>query len=254
LSGRAKAEESKPKVPAYIVTFSDMVTLLLTFFVLLLSMASVQDPELFNKGRDSFWQSIRQQGLGVLFGSSGVPYFGHSKTKHESAASDEGYEGRSIDAKLEQVRRIVRELSRDMTVVPSQIVGSHTNFAITQIHFQPGRWTLDATGQKFLVGFCRDLQQAAPGKIYVLGLCTDKLERKQRWLVSARRAKAVAQCITKLLKPQGETGVENYSLPDGNRWWPAYWWGAGPGGQWVSGQGAVDSGSQVLIAVIRGGV
>jgi len=254
LSGGAKAEESGPKVPGYIVTFSDMVTLLLTFFVLLLSLATVQDPELFNKGRDSFWQSIRQQGLGILFGSSGVPYFGHRKTKHESAVSDEDYESRSIDAKLEQLRRILRELSRDMTVLPSQIVGSRTNFTITQIHFQPGRWTLDATGEKFLADFCRVLQQAASGKIYVLGLCTDKLQRKQRWLVSARRAKAVAEHITKLLSAQVETGVANYGLPDGNRRWPVYWWGAGPGGQWVSGQGAVDSSSQVLIAVIRGGV
>lgn len=254
MSGRARVEEQKPKVPTYIVTFSDMVTLLLTFFVLLLSMASVQDPELFNKGRDSFWQSIRQQGLGVLFGSSGVPYFGYRKTKHGSAASDEEYKGRSIDAKLEQLRRTLRELSRDMTVLPSQIVGSRTNFAITQIYFQPGRWTLDATGQKFLADFCRDLRQAAAGKIYVLGLCTDKSERKQCWLVSAKRAKAVAQSITKLLKPQAETGVENYSFSESNRRWPVYWWGAGPGGQWVSKQGAVDSSSQVLIAVIRGGV
>jgi len=37
-----------------------MVTLLLTFFVMLLSLAEVQDPELFNKGRDSFWNSVKE--------------------------------------------------------------------------------------------------------------------------------------------------------------------------------------------------
>ena len=60
--------EEKQKVPAYIVTFSDMVTLLLTFFVLLLTLAQVQDPELFNRGRDSFFESIRYCGLGNLLG------------------------------------------------------------------------------------------------------------------------------------------------------------------------------------------
>jgi len=45
---RPVIEDDKPKVPSYIVTFSDMVTLLLTFFVMLLSLAEVQDPELFN--------------------------------------------------------------------------------------------------------------------------------------------------------------------------------------------------------------
>ena len=46
-----------------------MVTLLLTFFVLLLTLADVQDPELFMQGRDSFWESIRYCGLGALLGA-----------------------------------------------------------------------------------------------------------------------------------------------------------------------------------------
>ncbi len=61
-------KEGSPKVPAYIVTFSDMVTLLLTFFVMLLSLASVQDPELFNRGRGAFAQTIKDLGLGILYG------------------------------------------------------------------------------------------------------------------------------------------------------------------------------------------
>jgi len=57
---RRTIEEGSPKVPAYIVTFSDMTTLLLTFFVMLLSLAKMQDPELFNKGLGYFlagWKS-----------------------------------------------------------------------------------------------------------------------------------------------------------------------------------------------------
>ena len=65
---RKVIKESSPKVPAYIVTFSDMVTLLLTFFVMLLSLASVQDTELFDRGRGSFVLSIRILGLGLLYG------------------------------------------------------------------------------------------------------------------------------------------------------------------------------------------
>ena len=53
---RLVIEEEGTKVPGYIVTFSDMVTLLLTFFVMLLTLADVQDPELFDKGRDSAYQ------------------------------------------------------------------------------------------------------------------------------------------------------------------------------------------------------
>jgi hypothetical protein len=60
------SQEEGPKVPAYIVTFSDMTTLLLTFFVMLLSLAKMQDPELFKKGRDSFRFSLDYLGLGIL--------------------------------------------------------------------------------------------------------------------------------------------------------------------------------------------
>ena len=66
---RTAPKEESAKVPAYIVTFSDMVTLLLTFFVLLLTLAQVQDPELFNQGRDSFLESVRYFGLGALLGA-----------------------------------------------------------------------------------------------------------------------------------------------------------------------------------------
>ena len=37
---KGRREEPKTPVPGYIVTFSDMITLLLTFFVMLLSMAA----------------------------------------------------------------------------------------------------------------------------------------------------------------------------------------------------------------------
>ena len=82
---RKKAVEGGgPKVPGYIVTYSDMVTLLLTFFVMLLSLSNVQDPELFNKGRDSFLESLRCIGLGILFGRremAGFSCWGWSRFK-----------------------------------------------------------------------------------------------------------------------------------------------------------------------------
>ena len=61
-------ESAADEVPAYIVTFSDMVTLLLTFFVMLLSLATMQDPELLNKGRDSFVESLQALRSGHLHG------------------------------------------------------------------------------------------------------------------------------------------------------------------------------------------
>ena len=91
----SQTEESGPKVPGYIVTFSDMVTLLLTFFVMLLSLAAVQDEELFNRGRDSFSFAIKNFGLGMLWGRKLKPDFGNVKIKHFISKPDEFFKGRS---------------------------------------------------------------------------------------------------------------------------------------------------------------
>ena len=99
--------EEGTKVPAYIVTFSDMITLLLTFFVMLLSLANVQDPELFDKGRDAFLESIRHIGLGMLFGKEEAPRFGDIKTKHSISNPDELTDLRTVDASAEELRRII---------------------------------------------------------------------------------------------------------------------------------------------------
>jgi hypothetical protein len=59
-----------------------MVTLLLTFFVMLLTLANMQDPSLFNVGRNSFLESLNKFGMGSLFGGYHNPLFGHVKIKY----------------------------------------------------------------------------------------------------------------------------------------------------------------------------
>ena len=102
---RKGTEESGSKVPGYIVTFSDMVTLLLTFFVLLLSLADVQDPELFNRGRDSFWQSLRYCGLGPLLGKEVGSDLGNMKIKNPTSEPEDTSNDRTIDEKRERLIR-----------------------------------------------------------------------------------------------------------------------------------------------------
>ena len=154
-------EEKGPKVPAYIVTFSDMITLLLTFFVMLLSLASVHDPELADIGRDSFLRSIRSLGLGVLYSKRPRPDLGNVKTMYFISKPDKLFEGRTIHAKEEEIRRIFNKLSQSMKTLPSQVVAKKTNFSVTNIRFPQGRFDLNESARKFLRGFCRDLQQDA---------------------------------------------------------------------------------------------
>jgi len=235
-------EEEGPSVPAYIVTFSDMTTLLLTFFVMLLSLAHVQDPELFNKGRDSFVQSMRNLGLGMLYNRKRAPKFGQVKIKYFIETPDKLFTGRSIHAKEEEIRRVFKDLSRSMKTLPSQIVAQKTNFSITNIRFPPGEATLNEPAERFLTGFCLDLQQGSgsrPIKLYVLGLAGDVPNETQQWILSARRAHAAADFLQDTL-----TSASN---------WPVYSWGAGPGGDWVEQNSPISEQSHILIAVLRAG-
>ncbi len=243
-------EDKGPKVPAYIVTFSDMVTLLLTFFVLLISLAKVQDPELFNKGRGAFVQSLRYLGLGMLSGARPTLDFGHVKVMNPVNNPDESFEGRSINAKEEGIRRLFSDLSRSMNTMGSQIVANQTNFTVTNVRFPRGDARLDDSARRFLTKFCLRLQGprfagtqqdsgSEPVKLYVLGLAGDEATEKEQWILSAQRAQAVADFLQGVL-PLGQG-------------WRVYSWGAGPGGDWVREDSPISEQSQILIAILREG-
>ena len=133
---KKKTEDDSIKVPAYIVTFSDMVTLLLTFFVLLLTLAQEQDPELLDKGRDSFVQSIRLWGLGALRGGLQKPFLGRIKIKYYVQNPDESAVERTIDASENQLRQIFQQIDPSVDSFASQITSENTNFSATDIHFE----------------------------------------------------------------------------------------------------------------------
>ena len=246
-------EEKGHKVPAYIVTFSDMVTLLLTFFVMLLSLANIHDPELVDIGRDSFLQSIRGLGLGILSGKRPRPDLDNVKTRYFISKPDKLFEGRTIHAKEEEIRRIFNKLSQSMKTLPSQIVAERTSFSIANVHFSPGGDDLNDPARKFLRGFCLDLQQNVgrkPVELYVLGLASDGKSDKEKWLLSARRARTVADFLRGTLSAAGG-GQSRRSLTGGQSKWLVYSWGAGPGGDWVGRDSPISKGSQILIAVLR---
>lgn len=227
-----------PKVPAYIVTFSDMVTLLLTFFVMLLSLSSVQDPELFNISRDAFMERIQFTGLGIFSGKKMKPDFGERKTKYFIENPDETVDVRTIDAREEDIRRVFKKISQSMTTMPSQIVAQRTNFSITNISFSPGDVVINESAKRFLTQFAMDLQQNSGQnrpKLCVLGLAVDQKTEKDQWILSARRAQAVSDFLTNILPSK----------------WPVYSWGAGPGGDWADQDSPISKQSQILIAVLR---
>ncbi|MHC4706089.1 MAG: flagellar motor protein MotB [Planctomycetota bacterium] len=233
-------KEGPPKVPGYIVTFSDMVTLLLTFFVLLLTLAQAQDAGLYNKGRTSFLASIASLGLGMLPGQKDTLDLGEVKVEYFIVNPDEGFEGRTIDAREEELRRIFQKVDSSMTTMRSRIKGEKNSFAVADVQFEQGSAALNEAAKRFLTDFCLDLPQGTGSgaiRLYVLGLGRDEATEKEQWIVSARRAQTVADFL-------------HTTLPPGNEW-PIYSWGAGPGGDWVGKGSLVSRESQILLGVLR---
>jgi outer membrane protein OmpA-like peptidoglycan-associated protein len=227
-------------VPAYIVTFSDMVTLLLTFFVLLLTLANEQDPELFNKGRDSFIKSLRYAGLGMFFGRRDMPVLGSTKTRHSIDIDERDANRRTINAEREKVRRILEQIGQFATIVPSEMVADKTRYTVTNVRFQRSEAVLDASGRKQLTEYCdawREVGGIENTKIYVLGLAPDASGAAGQWQLSAMRAKVVADFLNDELSSQLQR--------------PVYSWGGGPGGDWVNAESPVSEESHILIAALR---
>lgn len=230
------------KVPGYIVTFSDMVTLLLTFFVMLLTLANDQDPELFNKGRDSFVKSLRYAGLGMFFGRQDMPVLGSVKTRCYIDTDEQATARRTLDSEKEMVRRVLKQITQVAQVCPSEMVADQTRRTVTNIHFAPSEAQLDAGARKYLTEYCeawREVGGIENIKIYVIGLAPDEATPARQWQLSARRAKAVSDFLNKALASHLQR--------------PVYSWGAGPGGEWADANSPTPEQSHILITSLRSG-
>lgn len=236
-----KPQESPKGAPAYIVTFSDMITLLLTFFVLLLSIADNRDKGLFQRGQNSFKRAIADFGMsGIIFSKNDGKQFNHPRVKYKIDKGEDKKEDRSIDSATEVYRRIIQEVEKTMKISPSQITCSSNDFTVTDIRFAPGSWKLNDEGRQFIDGFVtriRDSYVDAPPAFYVVGLGASEKTAKDQWLISARRAQTVAERM-KALSPG----------------WVVYSWGAGAGGDWTGETGILSKKTDIMIAVLADGV
>lgn len=234
-------EEPKTPVPSYIVTYSDMITLLLTFFVMLLSLAETQaDEHKFMAGLYSFKTAFADFGLsGFLIDKNSGPELDHTKPKYRIEEGEDEEDDRSIDAETEMVRRTLLDIDRMMNISPSHICGMDKTFLQPGIEFQPGSWDIDAETQKKIATLCEqikvDYTQQEP-ILYILGLAADAKNERQQWIVSSQRAKAVADSI-------------RTHIPE-NLKWPVYCWGAANGGEWVGRNGQTTKNNHILIAVL----
>jgi len=238
-----KPKDEGNSVPTWIVSFSDMVTLLLAFFVLLQSFASVRDPELFFVGQGSFKQAIASFGLPAwLFGQQDAPKHDNAKVRHPTDEGPEDQpEERVVDAEAEKIRQMFAKLQSEIETEVASLSRHTLRVEAAPITFAAGQADLNDEAKAYLRQFASDLRQAVqarPISLYVIGLAADVPDGRGRWYASARRAEAAQRYLEALLS---ETGSQCSVIS----------WGAGDGGNWCRQHGLVPEKTSIAIAVVE---
>lgn len=147
-------EEKGERAPLWIISFADMISLLMAFFVMLLTMTNGQSGKLCNTGTGmetfeltlfGFRRTVAGFGFPELFGSSNESlYFGNQKLHFAVGTPDDTNEvTRVIDAGGERIRRIFSGLESKAKTLKAQIEGQKAEFFTAPINFTPGNATLD---------------------------------------------------------------------------------------------------------------
>ena len=237
--------EEKRKVPGWIVSFTDMVTLLLAFFVLLLTLAKDRDPELFFIGQGSFRRAIAGLGIPSLFPGK-LPKI-RQQYRRIVYCMDEDPNNitaeRTIDDEQEQIAKLFHELRSQIETSTSDTQEKVISASATPIRFADSQAKLDKSAQAYLSSFAANLTEsigARAVRVEVIALAAREPTRARQWRLSAQRAAAVERYLTKALSAE----INKHGWQVGSR-------GAGAGSQRTRRLGLIPGKSSVAIKIVE---
>ena len=190
-------EPEKKGAPAYIVSMSALWTILLSFFILLCTMAEEQEAGFVAAGTGSFVQELEAFGLpGLLKGtrnafSFGVnrPVYSVQKEDTEPARANEGIRDRRVikapDKRLENINSPGSRKSR--LRIP------------TSVKFKPGSSELDGQARRELDSVLKRIRNTTYSvtvEAYVdpdSSFAESPTDPRQAWILSTRRAHAITK-------------------------------------------------------------
>jgi outer membrane protein OmpA-like peptidoglycan-associated protein len=240
-------EESGEKAPLWIISFADMISLLMAFFVMLQTLASEHTNELFTTGRGKFEATIGEFRRNI--DGFGIPDLIANITDNRAYKSPRmQYQCDSPDTQPvaipassgdeEKLRRVFTKLSQSAKTDRPQLTGKIQDSIFLPVQFSPDGSQLDSDTQSRLTHQAAILQESGVADktivYYVVGQARDLSSPSEQWLVSEKRAKTVAEFLGSVM-PE--------SLRD-----HIYWWGAGAGGAWFA--SAKDDGAQNHVLIV----
>jgi flagellar motor protein MotB len=239
------SEESGEKVPIWIISFADMITLLLAFFVMLQTMSKQREPALFKAGQGSFIRAIEGFGIpDLLMGKQSPAPLDYRKIKYPTAAAEDAKpKNRTIDAEDEELRLAFQDLQQRFSGQASDVYERIIELSASPIRFESSSAELDANAQGYLKGLAANLKVDSDRRglrVYVIGLAADEVPGKGQWFQSARRAQAVEALLRSELSVQLDQGG-----------WEIQSFGAGEGGHWCRKLGIAPRDAFIVVAVTQ---
>jgi hypothetical protein len=239
-------EEAGEKAPLWMISFADMISLLMAFFIMLLTMATTRTGTLCETGSGVFERSI--QGFKDSIASFGIPgvfkekkSMGFLRTLHHFAVDGKEETGgeRLIDADEERTKRVFKQLQNQAVATPSSVGGSQALCDVTPIVFSGDALRLQAEDERYLARFCADLKASGSLQettVIVVGAAPDAANFRDKWAWAAERAKVVAQ---RMRQEFADTPADVLS------------WGTADASAWSKEPPASGRPVHILLAVLR---
>lgn len=194
---RHRIVESEAKAPIWILSFGDMITNLLAFFILLQSFSHVQRGEIGETGDLHMGDhTVDMGGAGKWAFNRGPGPDSKYKLRKYPVESDPDsvIPQRIIDAEDEHIRKLFDDLRRAMDTRASDQPPPLTRIVTTPIRFDPSEAALDAPAMDFLATLASELgqdMQTDQADVYVFATAPDAASTKEQFILSARRAQVV---------------------------------------------------------------
>jgi outer membrane protein OmpA-like peptidoglycan-associated protein len=225
----APQPESETLAPLWILSFGDMITNFLAFFILLQTFSHVRKAEILETG-DAVASTVSANfgGPSWLMGRRAGMGWENMRPKYPVEADADAIKSeRIIDAEDEMIRKAFDDIRREADTQATDGPAGRMRLFVTPIQFAAGQSSLDSPAVDFIAGMVSELEQVARGSrrcIYVVGAAPEATSSKDQLLLSARRAQAVREALAQRLSPE--------LLGDGSR---LLAWGIGAGRQGLGG-------------------